>query len=114
MRFRTTGGYERLQDATGPVGQGPDANRKENSAAGDEVRCALARQGGSVLPSHRQYQLSTDGAALHAVAARHDRAVLSGVDPDAGDRPAAFPGFHLFDFQFLSDRKSTRLNSSHT
>ena len=43
-----------------------------------------------------------DGSAFHHAAARHDRALLSGLVPDAGDRSSAVPRFHLLDFQFLS------------
>ena len=36
-----------------------------------------------------------------AAAARDDRAFLSGLVPDAVDRPAAFPCLELLDFRFL-------------
>ena len=94
--------HERLQSAAGALGQGPDADRQENPAQSFPRRCSVAREGRSFLPSHRQHQLPADGVALHHAAARHDRALLSGLVPDAGDRSAAFPGLHLLDFQLLS------------
>src|SRR5439155_15003117 len=102
VRFRASRGHEQLQSAASPLGQGLDANRKENPAESLEIRRALARQNRSLLPPNRQHQLPADDPAFHHVAARNDRAFLSGLVSDAGDRPTTLPRLHLFHLQLLS------------
>src|ERR1041385_7039318 len=62
----------------------------------------MARESRSVLSSHREHQLSADGAVFSDAAAGDDRALLSGLVSDDSDRPAAVPRLYLLDFQFLS------------
>src|SRR5713101_5454418 len=102
VRFRASRGHEWLQSPAGALGQGPDADGKKNPPKGFEVGCALARQSRGLLPPHRQHQLPADDRAFHHVAARDDRALLPGLVPDAGDRPAALPRVHVFHLQLLS------------
>src|SRR5580698_10777406 len=102
MRLRAAGGNELLQDAASPLGQGPDANGEKNSAARAALRPTRRRESRSRISSHREHQLSADGLALDAAAARHDRALLSGLVPDDADRSAAFHGVELFDLRLLS------------
>src|ERR1700704_886179 len=85
VRFRASRGHERLQSPASTLGQGPHADRKENPSKSLEIRRAMARQNRSLLPPYRQYQLPIDDPALHHVAARDDRALLSGLGSDAGD-----------------------------
>src|SRR5262249_23325034 len=46
-------------------------------------------------------QLSLDDCALGTAVAGNDHSLLPGLVPDALYRSAAFPGFDVFDFQFL-------------
>jgi len=96
------GGHERLQDATGSVGQGLMQTAKKilPRVMKSDAPLALKAEAFFHLTANISYPLMV--LALHHAAARHDRAVLSGLGPDAGDRPPAFPRFHLFHFQFLS------------
>src|SRR5438034_4315197 len=102
MCFRTPCGHERFQNPTSALGQGTDANRQENPPKSLEIRRALARQSRSILPPNRQHQLPADDPALYHVAASNDRALLSGLVPDASDRPAALSRLHVFHLQLLS------------
>src|SRR2546422_2495586 len=104
VRFRASRGHERLQGTASALGQGPHADGKKNPPQSLEIGCALARQSRSLLPPYRQHQLPADDSAFHHVAARDDRAFLSGLVPDAGNRPAALPRLHLFHLQLLSRR----------
>src|SRR5437660_140649 len=92
------------------MGQGLSANRKKNPPESIEVGCALARQSRGLLPPYRQHQLPAHDCALHHVAARDDRALLSRLDSDVGDRSAAVPRFHVFHLQLLS-RRAKRASS---
>src|SRR5579883_3422158 len=49
MRLRTSRGHERLQGAAGALGQGPDADRQENSAQSVPLRCPVLCEVGSLL-----------------------------------------------------------------
>ena len=55
MRLGTARRDERLQGAASALGQGPDADREENPSARLSLQRSLARQGRSLLPSHRQH-----------------------------------------------------------
>src|SRR5712691_9802731 len=85
LRFRTSRGHERLQGPAGALGQGPHANRKKDPPESFQIECSLARQNRGLLPPYGQHQLPADDIALDPVAARDDRALLSGLVPDAGD-----------------------------
>src|ERR1700722_10840251 len=102
MRFRVAGGYERLQSPAGPLGQGTDANGEENPSQSFPLEVPMAREGRSVFPPHGEYFLSTDGGAVNDAAAGDDRAFLSGLVSDAGDRLAAVSRVDLLHLQFLS------------
>src|SRR6185369_7116610 len=62
---------------------------------------ALSREAGGLVPPHRESELSLDGRALGAAAARHDHPFLPGMVSDVVHRSAAVSGVHVFDFQFL-------------
>src|SRR5262249_16299596 len=102
MRVRTSCGHEWLQGAAGTLGQGPHADGEKDPAEGIDIRCAVARQSGSLLPPHREYQLSADGVALDDAPPRDDRALPAGLVSDAAHRLTTFPGVHVLDFQLLS------------
>src|SRR5580700_2055596 len=102
MRFRVAGGYERLQSPAGSLGQRIDANGEENSAQSLPVELAMAREGRSIFSPHGEYFLSTDGGAVDDAAAGDDRAFLSGLVSNAGDRLAAISRVDLLHLQFLS------------
>src|SRR5580692_8329007 len=72
VRFRASRGHERVQGAAGALGQGSDANGEEDSSESAEVRCAVARQSGGVLPLDGEYQLSAHGSAFDDAFAGHD------------------------------------------
>ena len=71
-------------------------------------------EGRSRFPSDREHQLSADGSAFHDAAAGDDRALLSGLVPDAADRPAAVSGLELLDLRVLSDRAAGALPETWT
>src|SRR5689334_12548243 len=102
MRERASGRHERLQSPAGALGQRADADGEENPAPGTAVRCSAAREMRSFLPSHREHQLSVDGAVLRHAAAGDDRALLPGLVSDAADRSAAVSGVHVLNLQLLS------------
>src|SRR6202011_3174951 len=83
------------------MGQGPDANGKEDPAKSFCIKSTVACEVRNVLPSHGKYQLSAHGSAVHHAAAGHDRAFLSGLAADGSYRLAALFGFDLLDFEFL-------------
>src|SRR5580700_1448058 len=97
-------GHEWLQSPASALGKGAHADRKKNPAQGFPRGCAPSRQIRSVLPSHREYFLSLDGSSVYHAASGDDRSLLPGLVPDAGDRSAPIPRFHLLHFQFLSRR----------
>src|SRR5579871_2190232 len=109
MRVRASRRHEWLQSPASALGQGPDADRKKNSAEGIQIQRALARQSRSLLPSDRQYQLPADGRLLRHAASCNDRPLLSGLVPDARHRPAALSRVYLLDLELLSRR--TKRNS---
>src|SRR5664279_749615 len=92
---------DRVQDAAGALGQGPDPMRQERLAQGVARQCLAAREDGSLVSLDRQYQLSADDRAQHAAAAGHDYSFLSGLVPDGLHRSAPVSGFHVFDLKFL-------------
>src|SRR6266404_2888788 len=102
MPLRTARGHECVQDATGALGQGTDADGEKDSAARDEVGPARGSESRSGFSSHRKRQLSLHGDSLDAAAARHDRAFLSGLVPDAVYRLAAIYRFEHVHFGLLS------------
>src|SRR5579859_793939 len=54
-----------------------------------------------MFSSDGQHQLSADGAALGNLAARDDRALLSGMVSDVPDRFAPVSRFDVLDFELL-------------
>ena len=99
---RTAGGDDRVQDAAGALGQGPDSDGKEDSAAGAAERRAAAHQDRGLVSPDGEHELSADDHAVGAAAAGHDHSLLSGLVPDALHRPAAVHGVDVFDFKLLS------------
>src|ERR1039458_8693158 len=73
---------DRLQDAAGALGEGPDPMRQEGPAQGAARQCFAARENGSLVSPDRQHQLSADDRAQHAAAAGHDYSLLSGLVSD--------------------------------
>src|SRR6185437_14592025 len=90
-----------LQDAAGALGEGPDPDRKEDSAARAEERCAMAHQAGGVVSPDREYQLPTHDCAERAADARDDHPQLAGLSADGVDRPAAVHREHDVSFDLL-------------
>ncbi len=112
LPLRTARGDERLQVAAGALGQGLDADGKENPAAGDARRCSHGGEGRGVFPSDGQHQLSADDFHVDDFAAGDDRAVLSGMVSGAGDRSAAVSGVDLLDFVVLSRGRARPLSQN--
>ena len=104
MRLRASRRHEQLQSAASALGQGAHADGKKNPSQDFQVRRSVARQGRSLFPSHREYQLPAHGPAFHDASAGHDRAVPAGLVPDAAHRLTAFSRFHVLDFELLSRR----------
>src|SRR5271170_1843686 len=76
------------------MGEGTDPDGKEDSAAGDEERSAVAYEAGGLVSPDGEYQLSADDCAERAADAGDDYSQLAGIHPDVADRPAAFHGEH--------------------
>src|SRR5712692_11669467 len=120
MPGRAAGGDDRIQDATGTLGQGVDSGLQEDTPQGACERRLAKGENRSVVSPDRQLQLSAHDRALGFAVAGHDYSLLSGMVSDALYRPAPVHGFDVLHFQLLSgfakgtDRKSTRLNSSHS
>src|SRR6476620_4213310 len=91
-----------VQNPAGPLGQGLDPDREENSAKSFQEQSSVPREGGSVLSPEREPELSADDCSFHAAHAGHDYPVVWRLVPDAGDRSAAVHGINVFYFQFLS------------
>ncbi len=68
-----------------PVDMNGFKAQQEDPPESFQIECSLARQGRGLLPPYGQHQLPADDTALDPVAARDDRALLSGLVPDAGD-----------------------------
>src|ERR1700722_729162 len=93
---------DRVQDPAGALGKRFDSDGEKDSAQRDEEQPALSGQAGSLVSPDRESELSLDGRALGAVAARHDHSLLSGMVPDVVHRPAVVHGFYIFNLEFLS------------
>src|SRR5205085_8871546 len=104
MHQRASRGHEWLQSAASALGQGPDANRKEDFAASLSLESSLAHQSRSLLSSHRERELPINGFIFRDAASRDDRSFLSRLAADAAHRFAAVPRFHLLHLQLLSGR----------
>src|SRR5271154_4781249 len=110
MPVGIAGGDERVQIATGALGQGPDADGEENPAARNALERTGRRESGSVLPPHGEYQLPADGISLDYFASGDDRAFLSGLVSGAGDRLTALHRVHVLDFVVLSCSRARHLS----
>src|ERR1700760_2701327 len=102
MCVRASRGYERLQGAASALGKRIDADGQENLAEGIPGRRAVSREIRGIFSSDGQHFVSANGAALHDAPAGDDRALLSRLVSDAGDRPAPFPGFDVLHLKLLS------------
>ncbi len=81
--------------------KGLDPDRQKNSAQGIQEQSSVPGEGGGVLSPEREPELSADDCSFHAAHAGHDYPVIWRLVPDAGNRPAALSGLHVFYFQLL-------------
>ena len=86
---RSAGRDERVQVAAAPLGQRLDPDLPQAAAADPARRPAARRQGGGVLPPHRQLQLPADVRALGPDVPVHGDPLQHGLVRDAAHRRAA-------------------------
>src|ERR1700722_8564779 len=80
---------DRVQDAAGAVGEGPDSDGEEDTSSSAEERCAVAYQARGLVSPDGEYQLSAHDRVERLADARDDHSQLAGTAADAADRLSA-------------------------